>query len=124
VKSIDGEQIKDYTVLYKQFGADSVLEISYVYGIAAYMGGEKPSAVISADVSLINIPKNKLLMRKKIESDLFYRKGYTIDEFRANNAELFKKEIGEAIQGFAHLVAKEFGIELSLKNKSYWQTEK
>ncbi|MDH3936943.1 MAG: hypothetical protein OEV68_06390 [candidate division Zixibacteria bacterium] len=116
-------KINDYTVLNDKLGADWVLELNFLYGLAAYGGGVSPSAVITADVSVIDIQGNKLLMRRAISSDDFYRKGYTVGEFRSRGGDLFKKEIVEAIQGLAHLVAKEFGEELSLKQKSRWNTE-
>lgn len=123
-EAVGGETIRDYTVLSKRLGVDTVLEIDFRYGLAAYGGGVSASAVIAGVVSVTDIKDNKLLMRKTISSDAYYRKGYTVEDFKANGAELFRKESVEAIRGFARLVAAEFGEELSLKHKSYWRPEK
>ncbi len=119
-----GKTIRDYTILSKSLGVDAVLQINFIYGLAGYGGYQRPSAVISGFVSIIDIKDNKLLMRKIMSSDSYYKKGYTVDEFKTNQAELFKKEILEAIRWFARLVASEFGVELSLKEKSYWHPSK
>lgn len=121
-KSAKGKTIHDYSVLCKKLNVDTVLEIDFIHGLAVCKGEKRPTAVVAADVSVLDIEENRLLMKKSISSDDYYIKGYTVDEFRANEAELFKKEILEAVRGFAHLVASEFGAE-SLREKSYWHPE-
>lgn len=116
--------IEDYAALYEKFGVDMVLEIDFVYGLATYRGGLLPSAVVSADVTVRSIDKNKRLMKKTISSDSYYKRGYTVDEFKADGAKLFKSEIIEALRGFSHIVASEFGVELSGKEKSFWGSDK
>ncbi len=122
-ESVDGETIRDYTVLKEKLGVDTVLEINFIYGLAAY-AEHSASTVVSADISVISIVENRILTKKTILSDSYYKSGHTVDEFKANGAELFKKEIPEAIRGVAHLVASGFGVALSLKEKSYWHSEK
>ena len=117
----DGETIKDYTILKEKFNTDTILEIDFIYGLAAYEN-EYASAVISADVFVINIDDNKLLMKKTILSDEYFKMGHTVEEFSANNAELFKRELIEAIYGCSYLMASDFGVKLPLKDKSYWRT--
>jgi hypothetical protein len=118
----DEKTVKDYTIIKEKFGTDTILEINFIYGLAAYES-ENASVVISADVSVIDVKDNKLLMKKNILSDEYFKMGHTIDEFRANNAELFKKELIEAICGCAHLITSDFGEKLRLKDRSYWRTK-
>ena len=115
---VEGRTIKDYSALYNRLGVDTVVEIDFIYGLAAYRRERRPRAVIVADVSVMRLVDNELLMRKRIESAgraAVLDRGYTVDEFNANGAELFKKKILEAMRYVAHIVARQLGIELSLK---------
>ena len=125
-KSATGKTIHDYTALRKKLNVDTVLEISFVHGLAVCAGVKRPTAVITADVSVIDVEKNRLLMRKTISSDDYYINGYIVDEFAADKAELYKNEIVEAIRAFTHLLVSELGGDTteSLKDKSYWGPNK
>ncbi len=112
----------DYSLLLDELSIDLVLEMQLTYGLATYGGGIKPSAVVVAELRVIDLDKNSIKMETAISSDLRYKKAYSIDEFRANGAEIFRREIVEAVEALARVVASEFGAELSLKHKSYWHS--
>lgn len=116
-KSINNVDIKDYSVLYDKIGSGKVLEIEYVYGIAAF-NGSYSSAAISANILFIDIKSNKVLMRKKLFSDTKHKKGFTVKEFEMDSASLYKKEIDSAIDAMSSLIANEFGLQQ--KEQSYW----
>lgn len=115
---------KDYRKLKKELDVDLVMEIKFVYGLAAYGGGVKPTAAVAANVRVIETNRNKIIMMKKIISDASYREGYTVDEFLLKGADMFESELIAAIKSFIDLVATDFGAELSLKRKSFWNSEK
>jgi hypothetical protein len=121
-KKAGSKEAADPIAGFKELGVNVILTIKFIYGLAVFGGGVSPSTVICAEVSFANIEKEKVL-RKRISSDSFYKKGYTVDEFTANGAGIFKKELAEATWALAYLVASEFGVELSRKNKSYWRTD-
>jgi hypothetical protein len=116
-----GEKAPDAIAPYKELGVNTILKIEFIYGLAVYAGGVRPSAVIKGRVSVADIEKEKVLLAKTISSDSYYKKAYTIDEFKADGAELFKKELAEATWALAYLVASEFDVELSRKERSYWR---
>ncbi len=118
------DAIRDYYELRMKLGADMVVEIDFVYGIAVFGGGVKPSAVVVADVSVISIAENELKMKNTISSHSYHRRAFPINDLAADDGKLFKTEIAEAVQGLAHLIAAEFGAELPLKHKSYWNPNK
>lgn len=120
MKKAGSTEPPDAIAPYKKLGVNSILRIEFIYGLAVYAGGIRPTAVISAEVSFANLEKERVA-RKRISSDSQYKKGYTIDEFKADGAEIFKKELAEATWALAYLVASEFGVELSQKEKSYWR---
>jgi len=133
LKSSSGKKIRDYSTLDKKLNVDTVLEIDFMYGLAVYEF-ERSSAIISGTVSVINIRENKLLMRDLILSDKYYKDGHTVNEFKADGAQLYKKAFLEAVDAFGRLVATDFGVATtsnlesdigsvqSLKNKSYWNS--
>jgi len=128
-KSENGKTTRDYSTLYNKLNINTVLEINFVYGLAICRYEIKPTATIVADVSLINIEENKLCMKKVIFSDFYYKKGYTLDEFKANEAALFKREISEVMSYIVQLLASELGAAsppdvVSLKQTSFWNKEK
>jgi hypothetical protein len=114
------EDPPDAIAPYRELGVNRILKIEYTYALAAYGGGAKPSVVIHAKVSLANLDKERMA-RKTICSDSHHKKGYTIEEFKADGAEIFKEELAEATWALAYLVASEFGVELSQKERSYWR---
>lgn len=118
-KSVNGMDIRDYSALYDKTGSGKVLEIEYVYGIAAF-NGSFSSAAVSANILFIDIKSNKVLISKKLFSDSNYKKGFTVNEFEANSASLYKKEIENAINAMSSLIANEFGLSLQKKEQSYW----
>ncbi len=96
----------DYSPFQKLFGADSVLVIDYQYGLAAY--DKRPaSAAISADVSLISVGENRVILHKSIFCDTSWRGGHTVSEYKADNARLFKEEIAEDVKGIAGVLVVE-----------------
>ncbi len=120
-ESVADEKVR--AAIYEKLRVDTVLEIDFVYGLAAYAGGLAPSAVISGVVTVVDVQENKVVMKKRMSSDSYYKKHYTVEEFSADGGQLFRREIREAARGFAHIVASEFGVELSHKQESYWQSE-
>jgi hypothetical protein len=120
MKKASSEKPPDAIAPYRELGVNRILKIEFIYGLAAYGGGVKPSVVVRAEVSFANLDKERTA-RKTICSDSHHKKGCTIDEFRADGAEIFKKELAEATWALAYLVASEFGVELSQKERSYWR---
>ncbi len=117
----DGEHVKkapveDYSVFHRQFGADSVLVIDFIYGLAAYTGA-KANAVVMANVSLINAADNKRIMKRQVASDIRRTDGHTIDEYRSDSAQVYKRELIEAIKVIARQVESFFVLPASLMPK-------
>jgi hypothetical protein len=119
-----GQQVRDYSPLRGQFGVDSVLEIDYIYGIAAYAGRVRPSVVIAAGVRVIDLEDNEVLMSKVLASDLNYKRSHSIDEFAADDGRLFRDEFIQDTCGMANLIARAFGVELSEKHRSHWSPDR
>jgi hypothetical protein len=110
--------LKDYISSCREIGVDILLKIDFVYGLAAY-ADSKASAVIDADISVYDIKTSNLLMERSISSENYFKEGHVINEFKANKAELFKKNIIEAANGLSILIAYEFGIDIEeMKNKN------
>jgi hypothetical protein len=91
-----GADIEDYSMLQKNFDADTVLVISFIHGLAAYTG-RPASATISADVAVVKTSDNTYLMKKRFDADQRFGDGHTIDEFAANSGELYKQNIVQAV---------------------------
>ena len=108
--------IEDYSVLHRQLGADTVLVVDFVYGLAAYTGA-KANAVVSANVSLINAVDNRRIMKRRIDSDIWRTEGHTIDEYRADGARVYKDELVNAIKVIATQVESFFVVPASLLPK-------
>jgi hypothetical protein len=100
---------------------DAVLEIDYTYGLTAYNGVSSSSAV-EADVKVIRLKDDKVLLRKRLSSDDELRRGHSVDDFSREGARIYREELKEAIKGLSHLVLKEFGVEPDSKKQSRWAT--
>ncbi len=102
--------IEDYLDVCKRLEADTLLEIDFYYGLAAY-AGEKSSAIIIANISVHDVNANNLLMKREFISDEHFKKNRVVPDFAANSAELYKKDILDIVNGFTQLVALEFGLK-------------
>jgi hypothetical protein len=104
-------EIEDYLDICKKCEADTMLKIDFYYGLAAY-SGEKASAAIVGNILVYDVKTKELLMKKAILSDQYFRKGRTVPEFSDNSAELFKKDIIEAVDSVSLLVASDLGLDV------------
>jgi hypothetical protein len=73
-----------------------MMEQHNIHGLAAY-NGRPASAAISANVTVVNTSDNRCLMKKRFDTDRWFNDGHIIDEFKANDAELYKKNVIQAI---------------------------
>lgn len=103
--------IEDYLNICKKLEADTLLEVDFYYGLAAY-AVEKASAVIIAKISVYDVYKENLIMRKKFISDEYFKKSRIVPDFAANNAALYKQDMLEIVNGFTQLVALDFGLKV------------
>ncbi len=103
--------IDDYLSACKRLGADTLLKVIFSYGVAFYMG-EKSSAVIIVNISVHDVNANNLLMEREFISDEYFKKNRIIPDFAANSAELYKKDMLEIVDGFAQIVALDFGLKV------------
>ena len=62
-------------------------------------------------------------MQRELASDYAVKRGYTVDNLRENEAELFKKEFANSVHDFIYVLAPAFGKEASLKNRSHWDSQ-
>jgi hypothetical protein len=93
----------------KSNGFDAIIKVDLSHGVAAY-AGETASAVINADIEIIDPSKDKALLKKMIQSDQMYRKGRNVKEFSANSGEAYRKDLLEAADSVSLQVAAAFGI--------------
>jgi hypothetical protein len=117
------KKIKDYNILSKELGVDAVIEINYRYGLGAYGVGFYCLPLIMAEVTMISLPEDKILMERKLGSDYAVKRGYTVDNLRENGGELFRKEFSRSVHDFIYALAPAFGKEASLKDRSYWDSQ-
>ena len=108
LKRIDDEE--DLQKLAKEKNLDALLEVGFVFGLAAYMN-EKASPVVVVDIKLTNVFAEETILKKRISSDSHFRYNNVIEEFAKNEAELFKNSIHVAADGVSTIVASEFGID-------------
>ncbi len=108
--------------LREKYGIDYLVEINYLYGIVCYKEGLFPSAGIVAEVVISDTQSKKILMDTTICSDAYYKRNIAVDKLAEDDGELFKVEIIKAIEGFAHLISSELGVEIDTKEKSFWNT--
>ncbi|MFZ2447898.1 MAG: hypothetical protein WAW37_16195 [Syntrophobacteraceae bacterium] len=102
-------RVEDYLGKAREQGIDTLMNIDLIYGLAVY-DGEQSSAAIDAVVSVYDVRNGKLLLEKPIRSDQQFRSGNVVSKFRADGAELFKKDIIDAADGLAMLIASELGL--------------
>ena len=99
-----------YLELAKEEHADTFIKVEYTYGLAAY-AEESASAAIDVQLEVYDVATKQALLKKAIKSDAHFKKSRTVDEFAANNAELFKRDIVSASEALSKLVGSELGVE-------------
>lgn len=123
VVDVSSIKIEDgYHQRIKEMGADTLVEVRFIYGLAAY-SGEQSSPAITANLKITKLSDNSTLIKKRISSDTHYREGNVVEEFAKNDAQLFKTGIEKAAETMAILVASEFlmdkeGIPISNINSN------
>lgn len=113
LRQTKGEKLKieDYLDACKKCEADTMLKIEYFYGLAAY-AREKASAAILARFSVYEVGTKALIMEKEIVSDIYFKKSRVVPDFAANDSELYKKDLSEAVDALSAAVARDFGLDL------------
>ncbi len=120
-ESPDRRKMNDYRGLREKLGADTVLQIDFVYGLSI-QGTTQAGAIIVADIILVRIDDGIVLLDKRITSSGGLR--YTIDQFMENNAILYKEALANASEDLVYHVGLELGVNLLSSGKFYWQREK
>jgi len=95
----------------KDVGAGVILHVDFIYGLAAYRG-EDASAAVDADISVYDVDRAEVIMRRRVSSDTYFKSGHTVDEFAADGARIFSEDIKKAVDGLSLRIASEFGIDL------------
>ncbi len=113
-------RIENYLATTRQKGIDTLLKVDLVYGLAVYDGAQS-SADIDAAVSVYDGRSGILLFEKAMRSDEQFRSGNTVSKFKADGAALFKKDIAEAADGLAMLVASELGMQKEPSGKGLYR---
>lgn len=93
----------------KAVGNSTVLKIRLVHGLAAH-AGEPASAAIEAKVEVLD-STGECLIRTWLQSDKLFRKGRRLVEFNDDNAQLYKADLGKAVDSIAIQIASLMGIE-------------
>jgi len=101
----------------KEIGADTLLTVDFLYGLAVY-SGDMASAVIDSVITVYDVKTKKVLLEKVIASDLYFKEGYSIDEYAADDAKLFNNNIVKAARGLSLLIGYEFGIDVNYVDKT------
>jgi hypothetical protein len=104
-------KIEDYLDLCEKCEVDTMLKVDFDYGLATY-AREKASAAITSNVSVYDVKTKTLLMKKDILSDWYFKKSRVIPEFSANAAELYKRDILEAMNALSLMVASDLGLNV------------
>ena len=76
------------------------------------------SAAIDAIMTVYDAKTAKILLEKVILSDLYFKEGYSVDEYAADDAKLFKENIIKAARGLSLLIGYEFGIDVEYVDKT------
>ena len=110
-----GQKLKteDYLDVCRKCEADTMLKVDFDYGLAAY-AREKASAAMIANISVYDVATKTLLMKKEILSDQYFKRSRVIPDFSANGAELYKKDILEALNTLSVIVARDFGLNVAM----------
>jgi hypothetical protein len=119
-KNASGKKVRDYSFLREEKGIDTVIEVEYSYGLAVYPGKVKPSAVLHANIRVIDLSNHEILMSKTVASDQHYKRSHSVNEFAAERGWLYRREYTQAVYALANLIAIEFGATPSEKHRSYW----
>jgi hypothetical protein len=106
-------KIEDYLDVCRKCEADTMLKVDFDYGLAAY-AREKASAAMIANISVYDVATKTLLMKKEIVSDNYFKRSRVIPDFAANGAELYKKDILEALNTLSVIVARDFGLNVAM----------
>jgi hypothetical protein len=109
--------IDEYIAHCKEIGADTLLTLDFLYGLAVY-SRDMASADIDSIISVYDVKTNKALLEKVITSDLYFKEGYSIDEYAAEDGKLFKENIIKAARGLSLLIGYEFGIDVEYVDKT------
>lgn len=113
--------INEYLQSANQMGGEALVYLKYAYGLATYPD-EKASVVIDADLWIYDVGQKKVLLKKGLSSEEFFREGHTVDEFLAEDGSLFKNQIQIATDGLSKQVAAEwllFTEEVKEKRKKF-----
>jgi hypothetical protein len=108
--------IVNYSPLRERFGTDAVLIIDFQYGLAAYAKGPASTA-INADVTVVKIAENRVLLSQSILCDTPWLGGHSLAQYKADNARLFKEEIAEAAKSLARVMVVHFTMAPSTPPK-------
>jgi hypothetical protein len=113
-EAMKGEKLKieDYLDACRKCEVDTMLKVEYYYGLAAY-ANVKSSAAVIANFSVYDVETNKLLLKKEMVSDRYFKKSRVIPEFAANDSELYKNDLSEAMGAMSEVVARDFGIQFA-----------
>jgi len=99
--------INGYLESAEKLGVDALIYLKYAYGLAAYID-DKASAIIDADLWIYDVRQRRVLLKKGLSSEEFFRENHTIDEFLNENGVLFKNNIMTAADGLSKQVAAEW----------------
>jgi len=108
---------EDYLDVCSKAGADTILIVDYLYGLAAY-ASEEASVAIVAYISVHNVKTNTLLMNKTVSSDKYFKNPCPVPKCSANGGELFRKDMVEAVNGLSLLIASEFAVKIEQKGQA------
>ena len=101
--------VGDYLEAAKGQGADLLVYLKYVYGLAAFYNAPA-SAAIDSQMFVYTLPQRKIIFRKDITSNEAFKRQSTIDQFSADNFAAYKEDMGQAVDATALLVANELGL--------------
>jgi hypothetical protein len=118
--SKEGEELKieDYLDVCKKCEADTMLKVDLLYGLAAY-AREKSSAAIIAKLFVYDVGTKTLLMEKEVLSDKYLKRSRVIPDFAAGDAELYKRDVHDAVNVLSVIVARDFGLNIGMPQFDY-----
>jgi hypothetical protein len=101
----------------KDIRADTLLTVDFIYGLAVY-SGDMASAAIDSYITVFDVKSKKVLLKRAIMSDLYYKEGYSVDEYAAEDGKLFKENIVKAARALSLLIGYEFDIDVEYVDKT------
>lgn len=101
--------VGDYLELARNQGADLLLYLKYVYGLAAFKGAPA-SAAVDSQMFVYETPHKKIIFRKDISSIEAFKRQDAIDRFSADSFVVYKEDMSKATDAMALLVANELGL--------------